>query len=136
MASLRRQKVLDNYLDPTAFFPPRKDGSRNEQFQPETGNVYQKLREDVIYSLLERSDKMHTTSVSRNVVAARALLERMSGEAWTCTATAHEGGKGDGARKPDPYLHFNVKFKAAPNSYHVRCHELDQGGLLVFQVTY
>ncbi len=136
MASIRRRKVLENYLDPTGFFPLRKDGRRNEQFQPEVGKIYQKLREDVIYSLLERADKMHLTSVSRNVISARALLERMSGEGWTCTASAHEGGKGDGVRRPDPYLHFNVNFKFAPCAYHVRCRELDKGGLLVFQVTY
>ena len=136
MGSIRRHKVLENYEDPHLFFKPRKDGRRREQFQPEAGNVYQKLREDVIYSLLERADKMHVTSVSRNVIQARALLERMSNERWTCTATAHEGGMGDAARRPDPYLHFNVNFESAPAAYHVRCHELEQGGLLVSQVTY
>jgi hypothetical protein len=136
MASARRQSVVGNYVDPNLFFKPRKDGMRRDQFQPETGSVYQKLRPEVIYSLLNRAGKMHLTSVSRNVVSARSLLERMSNEEWTCTATAHEGGKGDASRRPDPYLHFNVNFQADPTAYHVRCHELQLGGLLVFQVTF
>ena len=136
MASNRRQSVLDNYVDPSLFFKPRKDGKRREQYQPESGNVYQKLRADVIYGLLDGAGKMHLTSVSRNVISARTLLERMSREPWTCTATAHEGGKGDANRRPDPYLHFNVNFHEEPCAYHVRCHELKIGGLLVFQVTH
>jgi len=132
MASNRRFKVLENFLHPSAFF--RNEG--REQFQPEDGRAYQKLRSDVIYSLLERSDKMHNAAGLPNAVSARQLLERMSDATWTCTATAHEGGIGDANRKADPYLHFNINFKAAPKAYHVRCHELRQGGLLVFQVTY
>jgi len=66
------------------------------------------------------------------------LYERMSNEAWTCTATAHEGGIG-GGRGADPYLHFNIWFErhaGRPQHYHVRCHEFEQGGLYVFQVTF
>ena len=136
MASLRRQQAIDHYVEPTLFFKRRKDGRKRGQYQPDSGNVYQKLREEVICSLLERADKMHLTTVSRNLVSARALLERMSRETWTCTATAHEGGKGDGDRKPDPYLHFNINFDAVPTAYHVRCHQFERGGLLVFQVTF
>lgn len=135
MSSIRRQKVLEKYVEPNLFFKPRKDGKRREQFQPETGNVYQKLQQEIIYSLLDAAGKMHLSSISRNVVSARALLERMSDEPWTCTATAHEGGIGDGNRPPDRYVHFNVNFRTDPSAYHVRCHELVQGGLLVFQVT-
>lgn len=132
MASQRRIKVLENYLEPDAF--SGRVGQR--QFQPRDGAAYQKLRSDMIYVLLERSDKMHNAASMPNLISPRKLLERMSNEAWTCAATAHEGGIGDAQRAPDPYLHFNIKFRAKPHSYHVRCHELKQGGLLVFQVSY
>ena len=57
MASLRRQQAIDRYVEPTLFFKRRKDGRKRGQYQPDSGNVYQKLREEVICSLLERADK-------------------------------------------------------------------------------
>ena len=145
MASLRRQKVMDNYLDPRVFFKARQDGKRREQFQPEEGPAYQKLRPDMIYALLDRSLKTPssarepTVSSPRRttVISARDLLERMSNKVWTCRATAHEGGIGDANRKADPYTHFTIELdSSSPDTFHVRCHELKKGGLLVFQVTY
>jgi len=137
MASLRRQRVIENYLDPSVYFKARKDGRRREQFQPEKGNVYQKLRPDMVYALLDRSLKTPSSSWMPNVISARDLLERMSNTTWTCRATAHEGGIGDAKRRPDPYLHFTVELdSSAPSAFHVRCHELEGGGLLVFQVTF
>ena len=137
MASDRRAKVLANFLEPSVFF----NDSTRKQFPSAQhqglleGSTYQKLRPDMIYILLNRSDKMHNAASLPNLVSARALLERMSVSTWTCTATAHEGGIGDAKRAPDPYLHFNINFKKRPTAYHVRCRELEKGGLLVFQVT-
>ncbi|RZF31738.1 hypothetical protein EVC45_01355 [Paraburkholderia sp. UYCP14C] len=138
MASERRNKVLEQYLEPSVFFndESRKQFPSAKHLPLEGGPSYQKLRPDMIYSLLSRSDKMHNAANLPNIVSAHALLERMSGSTWTCTATAHEGGLGNATRKPDPYIHFNVNFKRAPKTYHVRCRELEKGGLLVFQVTY
>jgi len=133
MASQRRFKVLENYRDPDGFHPRRRD-----QFQPDAGNVYQKLRPSAICDLMERAGKSHNAAGLGNVVPPSQLYERMSNEAWTCTATAHEGGIG-GGRGADPYLHFNIWFErhaGRPQHYHVRCHEFEQGGLYVFQVTF
>jgi hypothetical protein len=133
MASQRRFKVLENYREPAGFHPRRRD-----QFQPPSGAVYQKLRPDVIFDLLDRSISNRNPAQKPNVLPPRRLLERMSDEPWTCTATAHEGGMG-GGRGADPYLHFNIWFERAGGQaqhYHVRCHERDQGGLYVFQVTF
>ena len=134
MASQRRFKVLQNYRDPAGFHPRRRD-----QFQPSQGNSYQKLRPAVIGDLFERAGKLHNAAGLQNVVSPSLLYERMSNEQWTCTATAHEGGTGGGNRGADPYLHFNIWFKqrsGQPQHYHVRCHEFDNGGVYVFQVTF
>lgn len=136
MASIRRVKVIENYNDPQGFHDNRLV---TEQFQPATGRAYQKLRPEIICTLLERAGKNHNAALLANLVPARSLLERMSDEPWTCTATAHEGGRGDGGRAADPYLHFNIWFRrhqGRPQSYHVRCHEIAAGGLYVFQVTF
>ncbi len=133
MASIRRFAVLEHYRDPAGFHDNKLVRS---QFQPATGAAYQKLTPAVIFDLLEGADKMFNAIGKPNVIPARALLERMSQSDWTCTATAHERGKG---AKPDPYLHFNIWFKrdaGKPQAYHVRCHEREAGGLYVFQVTF
>lgn len=132
MGSSRRDKVLGKYLHPSDFF---KSDTRR-QFQDKEGTAYEKLQPETVYLLLERSDKMHNAANLPNLISARQLLERMSNMQWTCTATAHEGGFGDAKRKPDPYLHFNINFEKKPTAYHVRCRELPQGGLLVFQVAF
>ena len=84
MASQRRFKVLQNYRDPDGFHPRRRD-----QYQPDVGNVYQKLDPHTICQLMERSAKSHNAAGLPNIVPTRQLYERMSNEAWTCTATAH-----------------------------------------------
>jgi hypothetical protein len=138
VASDRRVKVLENFLEPSVFFnnETRKQFPSAKHLPLVKGPSYQKLRPDMIYTLLNRSDKMHNAANLPNLVSARTVLERMSGSTWTCTATAHEGGLGDAKRAPDPYLHFNINFRQQPTAYHVRCRELEKGGLLVFQVTY
>lgn len=133
MASTRRFKVIDNYRDPEGFHDNKLV---TEQFQPATGTAYEKLTPETICDLLSRSDKMFNALCDPKIIPARSLLERMSNSHWTCTATAHEKGKGD---RPDPYLHFNIWFQrdhGQPQAYHVRCHEIKRGGLYVFQVTF
>ena len=124
MSSQRRFKVVENFVD-------------GGQFQPENGG-YVQLDPETIYDLLDSADKHHNATDAPNRISARALLERMSQESWECTATAHEGGRpGMRPRPNDPYLHFNIWFnRGHPRHYHVRCRELQQGGLLVFQVTW
>ena len=139
MASLRRFKVIDNYREPLGFRYTRKPVRRPGE--PEFEPRYQRLTPEVICDLLERSDKMWNGAALPNVIPARQLLERMSSVEWTCTATAHEGGREQprGGRANDPYLHFNIWFEKdgqQPQHYHVRCHEIAQGGLYVFQVTF
>lgn len=136
MGSIRHFNVVDNYRDPAGFHDNRLV---TRQFQPATGVVYQRLSPEVICTLLHQAGKHHNATGRANVLPARQLLERMSREEWTCTAGLHEGGRGDGARHADPYLHFNVWFRrnqGQPQSYHVRCHENEGGGVHVFQVTF
>ena len=122
MASDRRARVLEQY-------------QWTEQNPPAPDRRYAKLSPEGVYALLISAGKMHVNGATRNVISARALLEKMSRGPWQCRATAHEGGHPNNPA-PDPYLHFNIRILDEDRTYHVRCHEHALGGVVVFQVTF
>jgi hypothetical protein len=105
-----------------------------KQFQEKLERVrtWAKLDIDDMFHLLDTA----STSAKSGVIEVRELMKRRH---WRATATLHRGGFGN-TRGIDHELHFNILFPGAPPStprhhFHVRCKELPNDELVVFQIT-
>ena len=96
-----------------------------QQFQKKTPTerVYAKLKLNDVFDLLDGASRLARAKIT-------ALRQLMSERKWELAATVHAGGRGG-----DAELHFNIRFTASKDQYHVRCKERKDEQVVVFDVT-